>query len=81
MPSAQGMISRRNALYIVKALIAMEENKEELNSFLNKENIAKLPNNEENYILNSTLDLLNNYVTEDGTKEKQKIKKIGNKGE
>ena len=79
MPTANGMISRRNALYIVKTLIIINKKNDELNSFLNKENIAKLPASEENYIFNTISELLYEHVMEDS--EKQKIKKIGTKGE
>lgn len=77
MPAPKGMISRRDALYIVKTLVVAEDNKEELNKFLNNEKVAQLPNNEENYILNSTRNLVYEHVTED---EKQKVKKIGERG-
>lgn len=78
MPAPEGMISRRDALYIVKTLIAIEDNKEELNKFLNSDKVAKLPSNEENYILNSTRNLVYEHVTED---EKEKVKKLEKKGE
>lgn len=81
MPTAQGMLSRRNALYIVKTLIVMKENKDELNSFLNKENIARLPYNEENYILNITSELIYKRAMEDSEPKNQKVKKLGTKGE
>ena len=78
MPAPEGMISRRDALYIIKTIVAAEDNKEELNKFLNNDKVAKLPNNEENYIVNSTRNLVYEHVTED---EKQKVKKLEKKGE
>jgi len=78
MPAPRGMISRRDALYIIKTMVTAEENKEELNKLLNNDIIAKLPSNEENYILNSTRNLVYEHVTED---EKQNVKKIGKRGE
>ena len=83
MPAPAGMISRKNALYITRVLTAMEENKEELNKFLNNDNVAAISNKEENLILNSTMNLVNEFVkaAEIVEEPKQNVKKIGTKGE
>lgn len=82
MPAPTGMISRKNALYIVRILTAMEEDKEELNRFLNKDSVTVLSTKEENRILNSTMNLVKDHVIQDEIEDKnEKIKKIGTKGE
>ena len=62
MPSAPGITTRRNSLYIVKILTDLEENIPELNDFLQNDEVSKLPSNEENIITRTIREYLNKYI-------------------
>ncbi len=72
MPTAPGMISRRNALYIVKTLIELNENLEDLDKFLQNEKVSELPNIEQTLINNIAMEKIREHIE----KEDEDIKNL-----
>ena len=80
MPSAPGITTRRNALYIVKVLTEIEENTNEFYDFLQNDSVVKLENNEENIMTRIIREKLENYINENEIPYTKKLIKEKNNG-